>query len=60
MKIQVFLKILRSYKRTLPKQTIKTLKGQALAGDLTGAIKGLTRVLNKKGGQNEIHYINRQ
>ncbi|NTW70651.1 MAG: hypothetical protein HGA49_00195 [Eubacteriaceae bacterium] len=60
MKIYEYLKILRSYKRILPKQTIRTLKGQALSGDLTGAIKGLTRVMNEKGGQNEIHYINRQ
>jgi hypothetical protein len=31
----------------LPKQTLKTLKGQALSGDLEGAKKGLQRKLEE-------------
>ena len=43
-----FIKELRQYRHILPKQTISTLRGQALSGDLEGAIKGLQTALNKK------------
>lgn len=42
-----FIKELKQYRHILPKQIISTLKGQALAGDLDGAKKGLETVLNK-------------
>ena len=32
----------------LTRQQIKTLRGQALAGDIDGAIKGLERILERK------------
>ena len=32
----------------LTRQQIKTLRGQALAGDIDGAIKGLERILGRK------------
>lgn len=32
---QEFIKALKIYKDILPKQTLKTLRGQALSGDLT-------------------------
>lgn len=46
--INQFMKELKKHRHNLPKQTISTLKGQALAGDVEGAIKGLRTALNKK------------
>lgn len=42
-----YIKTLKIYKGILPKQTIRTLRGQALSGDLIGAKKGLDKVLKK-------------
>lgn len=42
-----FIKELRQYRHILPKQTISTLKGQALSGDLEGAKRGFETTLNK-------------
>jgi hypothetical protein len=39
-----FIKGLKDYRGILPKQTIKTLKGQALSGDVEGAKKGLKKI----------------
>jgi hypothetical protein len=36
---------LLSYKPYLPRQTYKTLKGQILAGDAEGAMRGLKKLL---------------
>lgn len=41
-------KILKKHKYQLTKQQYLTLKGQAKAGDETGAIKGLNTLLNRK------------
>lgn len=43
--IDSFIGSLKHYRLT--KQQIKTLRGQALAGDLEGAKKGLVRVVEK-------------
>lgn len=43
-----FIKELKQYRHILPKQTISTLRGQALSGDLKAARKGLETALNKK------------
>lgn len=43
-----FLNDLKQYRTVLPKQTIKTLRGQALSGDLEGARKGLGTVLRRR------------
>lgn len=48
-----FLMELKQYKDVLPKQTIKTLKGQALSGDLEGARKGLHKVIRRRVGRCE-------
>ncbi|MEQ2464749.1 hypothetical protein [Niallia hominis] len=48
-----FLMDLKQYKDVLPKQTMKTLKGQALSGDLEGAKKGLGAVLRRRAGKCE-------
>lgn len=42
-----FIKELKEHRHFLPKQTIKTIRGQALAGDLEGAKRGLKTALNK-------------
>lgn len=48
-----FVMELKPYKDVLPKQTIKTLKGQALSGDLEGAKKGLGTVLRRRVDRSE-------
>lgn len=48
-----FVMELKRYKDVLPKQTIKTLKGQALSGDLEGAKKGLGTVLRRRADRCE-------
>lgn len=45
-----FIKELKQYKDFLPKNTIKTLRGQALAGDILGARRGLDRLKRKMQG----------
>jgi hypothetical protein len=44
----VFLKRLKIFKKVLTRQERKTLKGQALSGDLDGAKKGLDNLLKSK------------
>lgn len=44
--IKRFLRQLKD--QGLTRQQIKTLRGQALAGDIDGAIKGLERILGRK------------
>jgi hypothetical protein len=39
---------LKRYKHMLYWQTYRTLRGQALSGDVKGAEKGLKRLLNEK------------
>ena len=59
-----FIRHLKQYRNKLPRNTIKTLKGQALAGDVEGAARGLERKLKRlepmRGVENEIYNINRQ
>ena len=43
-----FIKELKQYRHILPKQTIKTIRGQAISGNVEGAIKGLQTALKKK------------
>ena len=47
MSINAFLKLLGTYRSLIPKQTLKTLRGQALSGDIEGAMRGLTHILQK-------------
>lgn len=42
-----FIRELGLYRHLLPKQTIKTIRGQALGGDLEGAKRGLKNTLRK-------------
>lgn len=42
-----FLRLLKQYRRHLTVQQFRTLRGQALAGDLMGAQKGLARLLKR-------------
>lgn len=39
---------LRAYRLQLTMQQYKTLRGQVLAGDAVGAMKGLKRILERK------------
>ena len=42
-----FVKQLKNYRKVLSKNEIKTIRGQALSGDLVGARTGLARLLNR-------------
>lgn len=42
-----FLQYLKAYRTYLPRHTLLTLRGQALAGDVDGAARGLTQFLKK-------------
>ncbi len=46
MTAQQFIRSLKPYRGKLPVQTIRTLRGQALAGDVEGARRGLARLLH--------------
>lgn len=48
IEINGFVKRLKKYQNQLSKQQLKTLRGQALSGDLAGAKKGLTKLLRKE------------
>jgi hypothetical protein len=39
-----FIKDLKMYRGEIPKQVLKTLRGQALSGDVEGAKKGLKKI----------------
>ncbi len=47
--INKFIKELKKYE--LPKQQFKTLQGQAVAGDIIGARKGLDKILKRLENQ---------
>ncbi len=49
VEINRFIKRLTAYKGRIPPQQLKTLRGQALAGDVAGAQKGLERICKKAG-----------
>jgi hypothetical protein len=44
----VFIRLLGKYRKTLPKQQLRVLRGQALAGDVAGARKGLEKILKRR------------
>lgn len=45
--IDRFLAELKCYRRLIGRQTLLTIRGQALAGDIAGARKGLQRIIKK-------------
>ncbi len=45
-----FLKHLKSYRGVLPRHAILTLRGQAISGDVDGAMRGLAHMLKDKPG----------
>ena len=46
--LRLFRNILRNHKNKLTRQQLCTLKGLAKAGNLTGAYKGLKKILERK------------
>ena len=44
-----FIRHLKEYRTEIPKQQLKTIRGQALSGDLEGAKLGLKKVLGRRG-----------
>ena len=48
MNLNQFLKKLRKHKNHMERNTFKTIRGQAINGDLEGARKGLMRILDKE------------
>lgn len=47
MELTAFLHKLKFYRPKLTKQQVRTLKGQALAGNIPGAEKGLIKILKR-------------
>lgn len=47
MTLTTFLHTLRAYRRQIPKQSLQTLRGQALSGDIEGARRGLAHILQR-------------
>ena len=45
-----FLQHLKAYRTYLPRHTLLTLRGQALAGDEDGAARGLAQILKRNPG----------
>lgn len=45
-----FMEMLKSNKGNLTRQQYRTVRGQALSGDLEGARKGLTKLLKRRCG----------
>lgn len=48
-RLKSFIQNLRRCHGALPRQTLLTLRGQALAGDIDGAERGLARLLFRAG-----------
>lgn len=48
MNLNQFLKKLRKHKNYIERNTFKTIRGQAINGDLEGARKGLMKILDKE------------
>lgn len=47
MNLYKFLKLLKMQKEKLTLQQYRTIRGQAIAGDIVGANKGLTKLLSR-------------
>lgn len=45
------IKLIDKNKNRLTEQQYKTLRGQCLSGDISGAIKGFYRLMRKRGGR---------
>jgi len=50
MNEQKVIEELGKHRKTMPRQTLKTIRGQAIAGDVEGASKGLNREIKKLDG----------
>ncbi len=44
-----FIGVMKGYRRYLSQQEYNTIKGQAIAGDVEAAKRGLTKLLRRKG-----------
>lgn len=49
MEIRSAMAELKSYGKHITKQQYRTIKGQILSGDIDAAMRGLDRVLKRKG-----------
>lgn len=52
------IKELKKHRRTMPRQTLKTIRGQAIAGDILGARKGLDREVKRLKDEDCFAYKN--
>nr|DAY58786.1 MAG TPA: hypothetical protein [Caudoviricetes sp.] len=48
--LERFMEILKANKANLTRQQFRTIKGQAFAGDIKGAEKGLYKLLERRCG----------
>lgn len=54
------MKQLKAHRKQLTRQQVRTLKGQILAGDIAGAMKGLDRIINKRKGEKNMNQTTRE
>lgn len=50
MRTDTAFMMLHSFREKLTKQQYKTIRGQIIAGDTDGAMKGLAKIMAKSGG----------
>ena len=50
-----FMKTLKANKKNITRQQFRTIRGQAYAGDINGARKGLYKLLDRKVKLSLIH-----
>jgi hypothetical protein len=48
--LEKFMKMLKANQKNLTRQQFRTIKGQAFAGDIKGAEKGLYKLLERRYG----------
>lgn len=53
------IKELKNHRRTMPRQTLKTIRGQAIAGGVLGARKGLDKEIKRLKDEGCFAYANR-
>lgn len=44
---QMVLKEIKKYRKTISTQQMRTLRGQVLAGDIAGAMRGLDKLIGR-------------
>ncbi|MEG0957747.1 MAG: hypothetical protein RSD10_04790 [Anaerovoracaceae bacterium] len=52
MELKIFIKKLKGKRECLTRQEFRTLKGQAIKGDIDGAVRGLDKLVRRNSNGN--------